>query len=358
MIVAKFNGRHDNLGDRLIFSCLCEELAKHQELYILGEEKLPYAKSALRLRQALLKIAKRRLMGERSFFFHPPGARFLPKMPVKETFGSRLQDRFVLMFLRLFQCPIHITGISIGQEFDANHYKRFSSIGVRDNRSKSLLSKHVNTVSLCPDMAFLQPAKPPKINQSHVALSFRDETPDDNYSSAYKDILAKAIKVVTEYFVAEGTSASFFSNVDEDGPFNRQLAGDLELENVSYRTDRPDDLDYARFFLNDGIAVSNRLHVLLPAMSEGLFPIALVSEKHHKIIDLFTTFGFDRHLIYAEQEAEVIERQLRNLLADREQIQEQNYKKLIGLRSQTQTYIENILTNLKKPEACIQSRPT
>lgn len=344
MIVAKFNGRHDNLGDRLIFSCLCEELSKHQELYVLGDDKFPHAQSSLRLREALLKIAKHRLRGERSFFFHPPGARFLPKVPVNESFARRLQDRFVLLFLRLFQCPIHITGISVGQEFDASHYKRFSSIGVRDHRSETLLSKHVNNVSLCPDMAFLRPVKAPKINQNHVALSFRNETPDDNYDLAYKDILAEAVRAVTEYLAETETVASFFSNVDEDGPFNRQLADDSASKYVSYRKDRPDDLDYERFFVNDGIAISNRLHVLLPAMSEGLLPIALVSEKHYKIIDLFKTFGFDRHLIYAEQDAEDIKTRLRNLFAERERILEHNYKKLIELRLQTRSYIESVLT--------------
>lgn len=344
MIIAKFNGRHDNLGDQLIFACLCEELSKHKELYIWGKEEIPHARGKLRTRHALLKIAQLRMKGTRSALFHPPGAHIRPKVPEKKALSRELQDRFVSLFLSLFQCSLHITGISISEKVDLSQYGRYRTIGVRDSRSKNLLSSYRNDVKLCPDMAFLRPVKKPKTSAKGVVLSFREETPDNGYCTSYKELLLEAIETVLDCFHKHDISTSFFSNVIEDETFHRQLAARTsESKATAYREERPENLDYERFFDEDGIVVSNRLHVLLPAMSEGLLPIALISRNHYKIIDLFTTFGFEKYLIYVEQCQSDIKTQLYKILEQREKLQEENYKALKNLRNQTSDYIQEIL---------------
>ncbi len=348
MILMKFNGRHDNLGDRLIFSCLYNELKQYDEVYFFGTEQSEFIESPLRFRQAYFKAIMSFFRGSKTIVFHPPGARFLPRKVVAKSKAERLKDRIMLLAWSLVRVELHITGISLGQKFDSQHYRRFKSIGVRDRESQHWLSQAGVQSNLCPDMAFLRLPRAPNRDGRQVMVSLRRETPDDFYDSAYSALLKKGLSAVLDAFAGREEKATFFSNVNEDREFNIELVAELTASEMAlvYLEDCPQDLDYSRFFKNTGVVISNRLHVLLPAMSEGLLPIALVSRKHYKIVNLFCSFGLDEFLIYVE-ECESIKEKVIKLLDNQNQLRNENYEKLCELKKQAETYI-SLLVNPKR----------
>ncbi len=344
MILIKFNGRDDNIGDRLIFSCLYAELRRYDDVYVFGSSPKGFGQNALRFREAFAKAVVCKFRGRGTFVFHPPGARFLPKEPKKPKLKERFKDKLILLIWSLVGAKLHITGISLGEKFDADHYKRFETIGVRDKRSAELLSRIVKNVKLCPDMAFLRMPAHKKSVDDKVFVSLREETPDNSYDSDYYSALKVALKSVLTPFFSEGRSVRFFSNVIEDRKFNIDLSKMYSsINNVDYVEKMPADFDYKSFFEGYGAVVSNRLHVLIPAMSEGLLPVALVSRTHSKIINLFCSYGFDQFLVYTDESSESIAAKVSGLLDRQEVLRNENYAKLCKLKSEAENYIASIV---------------
>jgi polysaccharide pyruvyl transferase WcaK-like protein len=124
--------------------------------------------------------------------------------------------------------------------------------------------------------------------KSTALLSFRKELPDNDYDVALKSELEKNIEIIVNELEQQGIKPTFFSQVTEDNDFNLDLANRY---NCSFIEHDPSDINLETVFNNYGVAISNRLHVLLPAASSGCHPIALVSNNHRKIIDLFQTIG-------------------------------------------------------------------
>ncbi len=340
----KFNGRHDNLGDRLIFSCLYNELKRYDKVEFFGSDKSDFIQSPLRFREAFLKALKCYLKGQKVLVFHPPGARFLPREAQKKSKAEKFRDKTTLLAWSLLRAELHIAGISLGKEFDSQHYKRFKSIGVRDKESQiSLLDVGINA-NLCPDMAFLRPPKLPATARQNIMVSLRKETPDDYYDSAYSQLLKPAISLALEACSMLESEICFFSNVEEDREFNVELVAELKTSGLpaNYIEESPTDLDYSWFFRDNGVVISNRLHVLLPAMSEGVLPIALVSKDHYKVVNLFKTFGFEEFLVYVEEGAEIKDK-VAHLLKYRGRLQKENYDKLCKLKRQVEAYLSSVV---------------
>ncbi len=352
MVFIKFNGRDDNIGDKLIFSCLYAELKRYDDVYIFGSSPNGFGQKALRFREAIAKAVVCKFQGQGTFVFHPPGARFLPKKPQKSMLKDRVKDKLILLIWSLAGAKLHITGISIGEKFDAGHYKRFETIGVRDKRSAELLAGIVKNVNLCPDMAFLRlPARKTSVDHM-VFVSLREETPDDSYDPNYQSALKVALTFALAPFFSSGRTVKFFSNVIEDRSFNIDLSkGYSSINEVNYVEKIPVDFDYKSFFEGYGAVVSNRLHVLIPAMSEGLLPIALVSRTHSKIINLFCSYGFDQFLVYTDESADSIAAKVIDLLDRQESLRGENYAKLCQLKSEVENYIASIVARPDKASA-------
>lgn len=350
MILITFNSRDDNLGDKLIFSCLYAELERHDEVYIFGNAPEGFKQRALRLREAFIKAFIYRLKGNKIFVFHPPGARFLPKININPKLKKRLKDKAIRFVWSLVGAKIHVTGISLDERIGADRYKRFKqyeTIGVRDKRSLELLSGIVRNVKLTPDMAFLRLPSKRVDFETKVIVSFRQETPDDRYDSSYKSALETSLNSALAPFFNNLWVFTFFANVIEDKPFNTALSKEFARTHneVSYIDNMPVDLNYTKFFEGHGAVVSNRLHVLLPAMSEGLLPIALVSKTHSKIINLFCSYGLDQFLVYTDGSTDSITAKVTDLLDREESLRSENYVKLCQLKSEVENYIASIVAS-------------
>lgn len=352
MILITFNNRNDNLGDKLIFSCLYAELQLHDEVYVFGNSPNGFEQKALRLREAFVKAFIAKLKGHKVFVFHPPGARFLPKNTVNSRLSKRLKDKAIFFIWSLIGAKLHVVGISIDERSGAERYKRFKryeTIGVRDKRSVELLSEVVKSVNLTPDMAFLRLPLKKTTFETKVFVSLRQETPDDRYDSNYKPALETSLNSALTPFFDKQWHIGFFANVIEDQLFNLTLSRDFSrtYSCVDYVNDMPIDLNYTKFFEGYGAVVSNRLHVLIPAMSEGLLPIALVSKAHSKIINLFSSYGLDQFIVYTDDDAACIIRKVTDLMGHQERSRNQNYSKLCALKSEVEDYIASVVVSPK-----------
>lgn len=346
MIFLRFNGRDDNLGDKLIFTYLKAELNRHDEVYLFGKSPKDSVQKALRFREAFYLAVRYRLKGRRVLVFHPPGARFLPKDPKKPGLKELIKDRTILLAWSLIGVKLHVTGISIGEKFNSDHYKRFKTIGVRDKRSVELLSGIGKNVKLCPDMAFLKLPTLNEVLQTKVLVSLRKETPDNSYESTYEAELRSGLTSVLRAFIDRQWSIGFFANVIEDRDFNISLCSEISCSDapIHYVESMPDDLDYEKYFAGVGAVVSNRLHVLLPAMSEGLLVIALISRSHQKIINLFSTFGFDRFIVYTDDSEDLIASKVNELLNQQFSVRKENYEELCTLKRDVENYISSVVS--------------
>lgn len=348
MIFITFNSRNDNLGDKLIFSYLFSELQRHDEVVIFGSSPAGFKQKALRLREAVAKAFFNRIKGHKTCIFHSPGARFLPKKTMNAKLPKIIKDKIVLAVWSLLGATFHVVGISTDERYVAKRYgrfKRYKTIGVRDKESLEVLSGIVGCATLVPDMAFLRSPSMRDDFQKKVIVSLRQETPDDQYDVNYKPALESSLTSISVPFFKKEWSVSFFANVMEDRSFNNSLALEFSKSQrqVNYIENMPIDLDYSTFFQGYGVAVSNRLHVLIPAMTEGLLPVALVSRKHSKIISLFRSYGLDQFLVYTDENSDDIQSKITDLIDWQEQLRCDNYKMLCLLKSQVENYIDTVV---------------
>ena len=344
MIFIRFNGRNDNIGDRLIFTLLYNELILYDRVFIFGSAPFEIDDRPLRIREALFKAFINKVKGNKTLLFYPPGAHVVFRAEQHKTRFRLLKDKVILSLWMLSQTKIHVVGISVGEDFKQNNYKHFSSIGVRDLSSFDLLSRVSGVVKTCPDMAFLRMPKEPK-SSKNIIVSFRKATPDDGYSSRYGELLSEKVAVLISAFSNIDRKISFFSNVLEDKDFNLSLIQDNKSTNsdLAYIDELPINFDYEKFLSEYGVVVSNRLHVLLPAMSEGLLPIAVVSRNHHKIIDLFSSYGFEDFLVFVESSTDEFNATVSRIMENREFYQAEISLKLSRLREEVKGYIKGIV---------------
>ena len=129
-------------------------------------------------------------------------------------------------------------------------------------------------------------------------MSFRSETPDNNYAQAHvgevTETIEKAVSIVSE----RNYHCSFYSQVNEDEDFNSKFSNAL---GVAYLPNNIVNFDYKEYFVDFGVVISNRLHVLLPAMGCGIIPIALISRDHKKIESLFIAQGWEEYIVYTDE---------------------------------------------------------
>lgn len=335
MILLKFNNRNDNFGDQLISYLLYKELSKHDVVnYINTKPEIVDAKP-LRIRKAFSSIILGRLKGEKVILVDPPCARVYIENFPKSSFKNRLID----LLFNFFISERHVLSISIDPRIDSAEFDMYNYIGVRDIPSLNFIKQYHNNVFFTPDMACLLPTQPPQVEGSKTIISFRKNTPDNNYSSDYS---AKTIFAMTKVLQLLNTTPEqlhFYSQVEEDDEYNIELSKKItNQKNILKINKQKKELYYHELFNDCKYVLSNRLHVLLPAMIEGVLAIALLSHSHKKIIDLLTTYGLDKTIVYIDTDIN-IEAKIKEILRDRDAILLDQYEKLKQLNNQLENYI-------------------
>lgn len=339
MILLKFNNRNDNFGDQLISYLLYKELCKHDVVnYINTKPEIVNAKP-LRIRKAFSSIILSRLKGEKVILIDPPCARVYIENFPKPSFKNRLID----LILNFFISERYVLSISIDPRINATEFNIYNSIGVRDTPSFEFIKQHHNNVVFTPDMACLLPTQVPKAKGSKTIISFRENTPDNNYSSDYSKKTIVALTKVLSILNTSSQQIDFYSQVEEDDEYNKELSGKITNQtNILKINKHKKELYYQELFNDCNYVISNRLHVLLPAMIEGVLAIALLSRSHKKIIDLLTTYGLDKTIVYIDAEIN-IETKIQEILRERDAILLDQYEKLKKLNNQLKDHIEQLI---------------
>lgn len=339
MILLNFNNRNDNFGDQLISYLLYTELQKSGPVFYISTKPEIVAPPPLRLRKALALIAFTRLKGKKVLLIDPPCARVHVENLPKPDFKKKLVE-FILNSLITER---HVLSISIDARVDPYQFNIYKSIGVRDNSSLTFINKYHAKAFFTPDMACLLPIKKPSFKGRKTIVSFRENTPDNNYSSDYSLEIVKKLPLILDLLETE-SEVYFYSQVEEDDEFNLKLSSKIINKPIIQIINKQQKENYYQELFNDcQYVISNRLHVILPAMINGILTIPLLSRSHKKIIDLLTSYGLDKTIVYIDSKKD-IENSIFNILANKDDILFAQYEKLQQLNFELKTYISQFAT--------------
>lgn len=338
MILLNFNSRNDNFGDQLISYLLYKELQKKASVYYLTNKPDIINAHPLRLRSAFTSIIKNRLRGEKVILIDPPCARVY----VQNLSKPDIKKRFIEFILNLIISERHVLGISVDSRIDINEFKIYQSIGIRDHSSLKYIKSKLSYASFTPDIACLLPIKKPKYSGNKILLSFRKITPDNNYSSEYAEQINNVLPKIINLLNPDKKNLVLYSQVDEDDEYNLELAKKFgSSEKIQKIEKQKKENYYPELFQDTQLVISNRLHVLLPAMINGVLAIPLISSSHKKIIDLLMTYKLDNTIIYIDSETD-IEQKINSLLVNKKALLADQYEKLKLLNTELSSYIAQL----------------
>jgi len=345
MILLKFNSRDDNFGDQLIFNCLYNELTKHKPVHLMSSAPNFVAEKPKRFREAFIQSLKAKILNrEPVILIDPPGARFINDKLAPPSNSEKLKRAIIICLWKLIGARFITTGISVDPSININEFKHYRHIGVRDSESLAVLSKTLHQVAYCPDMACLRAPKiKTELKTSRYLISLREDTPDIRDGSSFETALSTRIKQLLE---ANNNieSAIFYAQVEEDIRYNNELMEQTKcLAELSFTQSTPINFDYTDLFKKIDIVISNRLHVLLPAFSEGLLAVALISKKHHKIISFYKTHGWEDYLIFVEDDD--LMTKLQSLIETWPTRKLGIFDQLTSLQKQAQIFIRDMITH-------------
>lgn len=245
-------------------------------------------------------------------FKHNYGKRKLIKVGIPgHNFGkpsANVQSYLELIYTALFKIILKVEFIRVGtsvgyldrsaikvEKLKAKLYKIY---GVRDNFSYNLFAP--SKISYFPDLAFL--SKDLKLNnekskdlqkEPYIFLSFRPSFPDAEISYDYIDAIIKKLLVFIKERDEKLIKVAF--QVPEDLTpciAISEAVSTLEGKIVEF-IDETLELDVAvELIRNANLVISNRLHVLLPALINGVSHVSLTDlRSHKKLVALYETIG-------------------------------------------------------------------
>lgn len=294
LIVCKFNGRNDNLGDQIIFNCLLDQLKNYGNICLYGPKPDYQDEHWMRMRSVIVRAIFARLKGCQIYLVDPPGAR----LAHSRIQANNLRAKAVNMLWAAMGARRVRVGISVAPEMPLDDMSHYHWIGVRDQLSLDALhAQGVTNAVYCPDLAFLLPARK-QVQGGAVLLSFRARFPDNGYSDRFERLIVKAVPSLIENLRSLGLSCEFYYQVDEDRVFNQKLA---VSSGANFRSYPPGLYSLKEYFDGCEIVISNRLHVLLAAASCGALPIGLTGSDHVKLKSLFETMCCEKYIFNIEE---------------------------------------------------------
>ncbi|GLP99821.1 hypothetical protein GCM10007891_16750 [Methylophaga thalassica] len=339
MIIMSFNNRNDNFGDQLIFSLLYKELSQQTSVYLLNNK--PNILSdipVIRIRQAFKLAISARFHGETVSLLDPPCARLAPRF-VKKSLSEKLKTHIIQTVWRLIGVKRCVVGISVATDLPVDTFRGYRVIGLRDKVSLEQITKLHKQATFCPDMACLMTVKK-KTYRPHgtVMLSFRKDVPEivgGTDTDLVEDCLGKLLNADANMLNKD--NVKFYAQVDEDVSYNRQLALELLNQERLIVSQAQDETYYAELFADCQLVISNRLHVLLPAMLEGIPTIALVSKSHAKIVNLLESYGLEHNILFIE---DVMNGDYQPIgVRNHQSILKHNYEQLLSIHEQVKDYL-------------------
>lgn len=341
-IFMRFNTRHDNVGDQLIFYYLYEEARRHGDVHLVSSCPKFMNLRPLRWRQALQVAIRDHFLGKKNIvFIAPPGARFNAPNSYSPPY---LKTQAINFFWKLLKTRFLLLGVSFDPKMDLRDCRIFSFLGIRDNLSLAA-AKHqqLSQADYCPDMAFLMPQNPKSFSQNLNALiSFRSETPDVG-NHDFRGDLEKALPAVFKSIAPIVKKFKAYHQVTEDFDFNSKIAQEYATAySIEFVSQMPNVYDLSSYSKDCSIVISNRLHVLLPAMAAGALPIAVIASKHFKIHSIFETLGISDCLVFIDKGDTVIS-QINKILENAEFIVQRNNEVFLKQAELVRNIIKKLL---------------
>ncbi|MES2663877.1 MAG: polysaccharide pyruvyl transferase family protein [Pseudomonadota bacterium] len=174
---------------------------------------------------------------------------------------------------------------------------------VRDSLSMNYAKKiGLRHVEFFPDMAFmLKPITNSRITgvsltEPYAVFSFRSESKYLHYDASIETVIQRCIQNISEM---QGLDRVYASQVSYDRLRNRDLSNTLKnIEGDSYIVDDLASDDYLRLYRDARVVMSNRLHVLLFALRQGIPAFAVVDPQlNPKIVGIYEDLGCDDLII-------------------------------------------------------------
>lgn len=240
------------------------------------------------------------------------GKRILVKVGIPgHNFGkpsANIQSYLQLILTALFKLILRVdfvrVGTSVGhleksaiqvERLKAKFYKIY---GVRDNFSYNMFAP--SKISYFPDLAFL--SNDLKLNsekakalpkEPYIFLSFRPSFPDAETSYDYIEAIIKKLLAFIKDRNENLIRIAF--QVPED--FNPCLAvseavSSIEGKRIEFIENTLELDESIDIIQNANLVISNRLHVLLPALMSGVSHVSLTDlRSHRKLVALYETIG-------------------------------------------------------------------
>ncbi|MBL1262363.1 polysaccharide pyruvyl transferase family protein [Methylomicrobium sp. RS1] len=321
--------QHENLGDRIINRELLKQLASYGKVFvnvnncpISYQEELANTGANLiscSFKSMVLRMARLTLLSDKVIFVMKPG----------HFFGSdggltkRILGLALFFFWRLIGIDVCRFGCSVGPyEKSIEIIEKFRSYFMRVYSVRESISEiyarsiGVNKVTRCPDMAFLllKSMNTIEINtRRDFVISFRAGTLGVN-DYKYLDGVVRKLKGLRDRGIINEDNTIFLSQVVMDAEANDYISAELGFNNArSLVYSESNETSIFELYGCSGFVLSNRLHVLLFAMSQGAIPIPMVDVSgHNKITGIFSDIGLEKLLFdldgerSAEQHFELI----------------------------------------------------
>lgn len=298
--------QYDNMGDLLINKCLIDELAEYGEVY-LDTKNVPESFKAVLLEhknaRELSEVSTLSLKGKgllllpfyRNFKFD-----YMFKSPGpfggSVTFGQKVKAslfQFIFSVMKQRGTKSYLIGndFVLASDFDKKIVRKYGKVldglYVRSKENVTLLKGlGVPDADYSPDLCFMMKADASAAQKQRVGISFRD------MGDATNQKIKKAVKLYIDYFSSKNVPIEIFYQVERDKQFNLELFNEFRNDLVTFR-EKVLAWEERDYYLDKGVLISNRLHVLLLGQIYESLPVALLYGQANtkKIKDLYDTVG-------------------------------------------------------------------
>lgn len=310
-----------NLGDLIINKTLLRELRSHgrlivndriapdwffEELEVAPEERA--SQYNCKFKRLILLFALTRLFqrNKKTYFVLSPGHVYNEqnKLKLKSSFRSILD----LCLFRATGVRVCRFGVSIGpfsplaQVLERWRARLMHFYSVRDSLSQDYAHKlGIKKVEKFPDLAWLMEVKSStniqdqtKLENDYVIFSFREASHKLDNPTAYKEHLYPVLDKISDLMCGKLAKQLVISyQVEFDYEVCREIKDRYrEQHETIFLEDKINQQNMQNLYSHASLVFSNRLHVLIFAMTCGAVPIAVIdTEKHSKIAGIFSDAG-------------------------------------------------------------------
>lgn len=302
---------HGNLGDSIIARELLNILKKMGELIIddrgspdfhidilnVNKSNLVTSGSTGFKRSMILTALKSLLTSNQVFLVLKPGHIF--------GGGSKMREIAYVSFLillTLLKVKVIRVGVSLGPFSNTGlFFEKIKSFFMHFHSAREdisieyMKSNGISKLKYFPDLAlFLTNQFESKIKKFDFCLSFRTGTISDNDEAYVKALEEKIGK--SKFISSENLSSCFVAQVDRDKKYVAYLKKNIrpDAQLFTYDNTLSSAVDIFKIYGKVRFCISNRLHVLLFAASQGALPIPLINKlEHTKITGIFKKVGLE-----------------------------------------------------------------